>query len=150
MGETKEYEKTLKQVQNLKKGDLFKVVLTPDSEKVQYVSLEFSEDNRITSMGWNSGRGLFYGQVIARGSVADVVIYRVTSFDDNGTPVLDTSRRYIYRAMSRAIPYIYDKKKDIIRVGQSDDIKVGDWVLIHARYSQYKGAVIYRDGEEER
>lgn len=137
------YLDTLKEVEKLKRGDCFKIELTADSSMIKNLEIEFTESNRIsTSAALNHSRQLLYGQVEAVGPNSLVI-----RGSDPSSPDYLGETKILFKNAGRVKTYVYTGDKfDIECRGDSlNAVRVGDWVLMHARYEAVRSLVIYRD-----
>jgi hypothetical protein len=138
------YDETLKAVENLRRGDLFKIELTTDRTMIKNLSVEFQQAARVESAEvYNSGRGMFYGQIEALGPNSLVIRKFTDAPDDNYLG----GARFLFKNAARVSTYLYTGEDDpvVFLPNCLIDARVGDWVVYQSRNAVARTLMIYRD-----
>jgi len=137
------YEATLKEVEKIKRGDLFMIELTVDG-LIKNMAIEFTEANRSSATdGFNHGRLMYYGQVQAVGANS-IVIRRYSAANDD---FLDGTSQILYPNCARVYTYLYSGEDYPIEhiTNCIADVRVGDWVVMQSRNLAARSLAVYRD-----
>lgn len=143
----KSYIDTLEALNEISRGDCFKIELTDDASQIKNIFIEFNESNRnFTNAGYNNGRLIFYGRVEAVGT--NSVVIRQFTDDAQNEYVLQTY--YLFKNAGRVSTYLYtgDDREIEFVPNCLAEVRVGDWVLMQARYAAPRTLVIYRDDKK--